>query len=378
MKLKPFSKCIIWLIERTKQYNRVKKADSIKYLTKKYLDQTITLKEWEVLLELLDRAENPEDIDAFFLEGWKERDLSQSVSKVTWEQLIETNDDKTKTKVNVSRVVSVWKWTIAASVLALIAMVWWMEREERNFMVYETGNGETKEIILDDGTTVTLNANTRLIWDENWQSSDIRFAELEGEAYFDVSHKEMNYTGGLVRLPFKVRTSDLMINVLGTAFNVSSRRGKTDVFLERGLVKLDLSGGSFKNKNASNLSPEQGKVDFQADTLTMKPGELISFSSETKLLTKSGDEISNDWVDWMDGTLSFRKMEFGIVMSELEDIYGKHFRIDGDSLIQRKVSLALPYENWETVKDVIEMTLNLEMIEYEKNNTIMIKKRTSK
>ena len=58
----------------------------------------------------------------------------------------------------------------------------------------------------------------------NWNEEN----RIEGEAFFNVSHLDGNR--------FYVSTQDLTVMVTGTAFNVTSRRDETRVFLESGEV----------------------------------------------------------------------------------------------------------------------------------------------
>ena len=104
---------------------------------------------------------------------------------------------------------SLWRWAAAAAaVLVLISAIWLIWGQKQNLLTYETGFGETEEILLDDGTSVILNANSTIIWDSDWENSGIRSAELQGEAYFEVSHKDIVTKGGHKIIPFNVQTPD--------------------------------------------------------------------------------------------------------------------------------------------------------------------------
>lgn len=353
----------------------MKDKERIKHLSKKYFDRTITREEWEEVLWRVDHAEEPGNIDELFRSEWQREDEPHEIPHVTWEHMQRHwRSDQKQNGILISH----WKWAIAASVLALVSAIWLVwGQQEQNLLTYETGYGQTEEILLDDGTSVTLNANSRLIWNKEWEKSGVRAAELVGEAYFDVSHVEAVKNEDLELLPFRVQTPDLIVNVLGTAFNVSSRRGETNVFLERGLVKLVLGDGEGDEK----LMTVEDNGDESLESITkhevlMKPGDLVSFSSATKVLKKGDDENNGNYLSWKNGTLTFGKMEFGKILTELEDIYGKRFEVEDSALLSRKVFLAVPYENWETVYKLIEVTLNLEIIEDYENNIIKIKKRT--
>ncbi len=352
----------------------MKDEERIKYLSKKYFDRTITKEEWEEILWRVDQAEEPGHIDELFKSEWQRTDKPHQIPHVTWEDMqSHWNSERKQNKI----VTFPWKWAVAASVLALVSAIWWVwGQQEQSGLTYETGYGETQDILLDDGTSVTLNANSKLMWNKNWEETGVRVAELVGEAYFDVSHIDAEEYEDLDLLPFQVQTPELLVNVLGTAFNVSSRRGETNVFLERGLVTLVLENEKADERLVSDeAGGSESSERIEHDNVVMKPGDHVNFSATTQVLKKDDHESYKNVLTWKNGTLSFWKMEFGKILTELEDIYGKQFVVEDSTLLTRKVSLAVPYENWETVYKLMEVTLNLEIITDSNNTSIRIKKR---
>lgn len=76
--------------------------------------------------------------------------------------------------------------------------------------------GKYAEMVLDDGTRVWLNSKSTLIFPSHFTGSE-RVVRLSGEGYFDVVHDPGR--------PFKVETSEYIIKVLGTEFNVRAYDG---------------------------------------------------------------------------------------------------------------------------------------------------------
>src|SRR5690606_37726091 len=115
-----------------------------------------------------------------------------------------------------------WNWGIAASLLLLFGIFFYQtgmpEFLQKQNEIYRTGFGERLEITLNDGSVVTLNANSVLMWDVKWENSGSRTALLEGEAFFEVKNRD--------GLPFSVETTDVAVLVRGTSFNVDSRQEK--------------------------------------------------------------------------------------------------------------------------------------------------------
>lgn len=99
----------------------------------------------------------------------------------------------------------------------------------------ETEVGQQARTVLPDGSTVLLNACSKLTYSlGEWRKA--RGVQLEGEAIFDVKHKNGK--------PFYVHTRHYDIRVLGTNFNVSSYAEEAEdiVTLKNGKVEIDVEG----------------------------------------------------------------------------------------------------------------------------------------
>src|SRR5690606_34173777 len=81
------------------------------------------------------------------------------------------------------------KWKIAASILLLVTLsiaFWTYQSPKEPFTTYSTGFSETLEVELPDGSRITLNANSKFHWDNQWKEKGTRKVMLEGEAFFDI------------------------------------------------------------------------------------------------------------------------------------------------------------------------------------------------
>ena len=112
----------------------------------------------------------------------------------------------------------------------------------RQIVTFYQGNGndyvtastttETREIILPDGSVITLNTNSSLNYNSNFNKSN-REVILVGEAHFNVAKNK--------QLPFKIYTGLSTVEVLGTVFNIKQTDSLIKVDVEEGLVKLSHS-----------------------------------------------------------------------------------------------------------------------------------------
>lgn len=93
------------------------------------------------------------------------------------------------------------------------------------------------KVILDDGSSIYLNSDSKIAYTGDFLNN--RSVYVEGEAYFEVAKKEKN---GVLQ-PFIVNTLNQEIEVLGTAFNVSTYKDQgEETTLIEGKVRLNHKG----------------------------------------------------------------------------------------------------------------------------------------
>ena len=97
-----------------------------------------------------------------------------------------------------------------------------------------TNNGSKSKLVLPDGSTVWLNADSKLTYEKDFGPAG-REVSLEGEAYFDVKK--------MPGVPFIIHTKVIQVKVVGTAFNVKSYSDEptTETSLVRGQVEITVN-----------------------------------------------------------------------------------------------------------------------------------------
>ncbi|GAA5219394.1 FecR family protein [Membranihabitans marinus] len=234
----------------------------------------------------------------------------------------------------------------AAAVLVLVALLFVIKWSSRTHDVYQTGNGEQMLVELPDATKVHLNGNSRLVWNRNWKSDGFRQVALEGEGYFEVEK--------LKNIPFDVQADDVTIHVLGTVFNVNTRRQTTKVFLEEGKISLKVK-------------------DVIDEAMELKPGDNVEYNAIHKKLDKTEVVKVEELVGWKDGLLIYRQEPLKRVIEDVSDIYGKKFQWTDSSLLDRNITTTIPLSDWSMSAMAIQMAMNLDF--EETNDTIIIKEK---
>lgn len=112
-----------------------------------------------------------------------------------------------------------------ALVLVIAGAAWW---QSQRYPLYVTDIGERRSITLTDGSTVDLNARSRLRIEFSKQQR--RVLLLEGQALFQVS-KDKNR-------PFIVSSGDATVRAVGTQFDVNRKASGTTVTVLEGRVAV--------------------------------------------------------------------------------------------------------------------------------------------
>lgn len=159
--------------------------------------------------------------------------------------------------------------------------------------------GQRANVTLPDGSNVWLNAGSTLSYPVTF-AHDKRQVNLEGEAYFDVTHNES--------LPFKVNAGSMEIEVLGTEFNVEAdaQRGNFETSLIRGCVKV-----------SSLADPSRHVTLVPSQKTRMEDGKFIVESIE-----------DYDVYRWREGLYCFRNKPLSDIMKDLERYFDIEIRLD--------------------------------------------------
>lgn len=216
------------------------------------------------------------------------------------------------------------------------------------FKEISTKPGERANIDLGDGTKVFLNADSKLTVPDTF-SGDERVVELSGQAFFDVEPDASR--------PFYIKTSNAIIKVVGTAFDVKSYADDQD-------VRVVVQEGTVELKKA---------VD-EDETLVLNQGYLGSLSRD------AGDfhlEQVNDlgvYTGWRDGRLIFKNTPFEEVLAHIKRWYDVDIMLElsNDSLLQKEFTADLKTRSVADVFDVISMSMNIEYHLNESKDTITV------
>jgi transmembrane sensor len=163
-------------------------------------------------------------------------------------------------------------WAIAAGVVAAVVATSLLLRSGLpSPQTYITGVGETRSVLLPDGSKVLLDSKSRL---RVSYTAAVRNVELlQGQALFDVVRNP--------RRPFLVLAGDALVRDLGTVFDVNRLGPGTVVTVLEGRVAIPtslqpiyLSAGQQVEVDVGHFPPQPIHVDISSET-AWTHGEVV-------------------------------------------------------------------------------------------------------
>jgi hypothetical protein len=219
-----------------------------------------------------------------------------------------------------------------------------------------TPNGVQYKLMLEDGSTVWLNALSTLHFPASFTGEE-RVVELEGEGYFEIAKNAERPFIVNIKKAFQ-KDSDLKVKVLGTHFNINAYHNEPIVktTLMEGSIEI-MKGTTIKRMTPgqqASISEQKGEpglnlvhVDVE-DAAAWKDGRFIFHGNNIQsvmrelsrwynVTIKYEGEIPNEQFV---GKISRSRYEkIGQILAILERTKVVHFQVDGNNII------VMPYKN---------------------------------
>lgn len=159
--------------------------------------------------------------------------------------------------------------------------------------VYQTGLGESSQIRLPDGSTATLDTNTRVR--VAYSESERAVYLLRGQALFDVAHRKP--------APFRVYAGSERIEAVGTVFNVRLDGNVVRVAMVEGKVRI--------RSQAAKL----GGVPRPPVEQILTAGEALSTLPEAPVVVAAVN--IQQVTSWKSGVLTFEDTPLSEAVAEI-------------------------------------------------------------
>lgn len=257
-----------------------------------------------------------------------------------------SNNDITSTKLRTSRTKPNWfGWMVAASVSLIVIMTSVSIKNHLFYTTYKTNFGETRTIVLTDGSQVTLNANSSLEVPRFNFGKKSREVVLLGEANFTIKHLPDHQH-------FVVHTNkNFEVVVLGTEFLVNAREVGKKVVLSKGQVRLLYKEGSTSKQ------------------LLMKPGNLVTFDHRGHV-SLAQTLKPQDYISWKDHRFVFDGTTLAEISTLFVQNYGMKLQIPDKALASWTISGAFTAHSAEELIETIASASDLSY--QQRGDTIII------
>ena len=219
-----------------------------------------------------------------------------------------------------------WPLAAAATVLlTCLVMVLQMQ-----YLHFSTQKGQVSAVMLPDGSTATLNTNSKI---------RVRYIDgarqvelLQGEALFDVKSNP--------KQPFTVLTQQALTTVLGTTFGVKQNYKTTDIKVLEGKVQVEYN---------------QSSEDYSARGVhLLEPGQQ---SNVAVFEHKIGSHDANVDFAWQHGQLVYRDLSLNDILMDLNRYVPTVMAVSDENLAQTKFSAVLKLDDQQAMLDALKKVL---------------------
>jgi ferric-dicitrate binding protein FerR (iron transport regulator) len=255
----------------------------------------------------------------------------------------------------------VLKWAAAAAILVIAYLSGIQTPNPLNTQLHpnkgsytiEAPKGGKSVMTLSDGSKVWLNAGSILYFDDSFNGQH-RTLSLQGEAYFEVAHDKKH--------PFLVKTSDITIAALGTAFNVKAypEEDKVETTLVEGSVRIETNASTHNEpvilqpnqkaiyyKSRQTVSIDRNESDKNAKVIPQKINKIeVASQVDVKIFTS-----------WKDKRWMVQGESLGVFATTIERRYDVILIFNDKELKDYKISATLEEETIEQLLNAIRLTV---------------------
>lgn len=229
----------------------------------------------------------------------------------------------------IARKLRVWRSVAAAAVIVaaaagLAALFLSTGDRDADLLQAYTPKAEINSITLPDGTQVTVNSKSTIIYPEAFKGPT-RSVFLIGEAHFKIKPDK--------KRPFIVKTAELQVEALGTTFDI-------EAYPDVKHVKASLVEGSVR-VGYHNL--QQSK--------TLRPGDQLVYNRVSHEAAMNRPEMS-DVTAWLRGSLVFTDMTPGEIFTQLERKYPYTFLYSPRQLKRGRYTLT--FESGASINEIMD------------------------
>ncbi|MGH1372887.1 MAG: FecR family protein [Cellvibrionaceae bacterium] len=224
-------------------------------------------------------------------------------------------------------------YALASLVAVVMVSTLWLLTASGNheqILHFQSDIAQVKTIRLDDGSSVTLGADSQIEVSFTADRRDVHLAK--GQAFFDVTKDQQR--------PFFVDADQADVMVVGTRFEVYRQLDQIKVIVEEGVVKVSSSS----------------EPDFSSrETETLSAGQkLVSLADAQAVVSEIDAESVSPW---REGRLVYRDAALENVVFDVNRYRDEKIILGTDSLKKLKVTTSLAVDQTDSIVSMLEQSL---------------------
>lgn len=244
-----------------------------------------------------------------------------------------------------------WRQWVAAAVVLLVLGSSLLVRSPPPQPEFATDVGQQLTFTLKDGSVVQL--NTQSAMDTRFTDNERKVTLLKGEAMFEVAKDSTR--------PFRVHSGSVIIEAIGTRFNVYRREDATTVTVEEGSVSvLSKKARKVLDPLATKLGPGN---EQQVAMLVLKAGEEAQALGDGSLVQIKEPDFEKSSA-WRDRRVVFRSDSLERVAEEFNRYNWQKIVIQVPSKISRDITGTFDATDPKSFIAFLEKDASLEVIHY--------------
>ncbi len=246
------------------------------------------------------------------------------------------------------------RWWAAAAGLAALALYWLVAPPMTGgWKTYSTVIGEQRAFELADGSIVNLNTHSRIA--VHFSSGAREIELLQGEALFRVRHDASR--------PFRVKTTDAVVQAVGTQFNVYARGDATLVSVVEGKVAITSVSDLPRFATGGGSDGSGGRTDGQS-THSLTENQKAQIGKNGEVMIQAVPDVS-EAIAWRERRLVFRSDSLEHIVQEFNRYNRKQMRLEAGSDATRQYSGVFDADDPQAFLQVLakDQTLEVRAIE---------------
>lgn len=352
--------------------NSIPSDEVYKEMIIKFLQGQLRATEEASLLLWINQSKENEAIFLDYRDIWLQASLQKSDKQIFDSELAWANFNKASAGKDSKQI----NWLFVSKIAALMVLVFSLGATSTLFFKPSQSNsdnqlceivtplGAKSQVTLPDGSTVWLNAGSRLTYRKDFNEAT-RHVSLEGEAFFKVTTNK--------KKPFVVNASGINVKAYGTSFNVKAYAIDKSVVatLVEGIIKVEGKGADKKDFSYT-LKPNQN-ITYVKDTKTLQTkdiSEVVPDVAKEELevvaekIRKESVIVNNDiraevLTSWKESRWLIEGEKLGSLATMFERRYNVVVHFKSDELRNFKFSGTIENETLEQVLGILRLTTPL-------------------